>query len=231
MKFNSSKLARTTFSILVLAVFFLTAFAIPSGTAEASSPDIPRPITPSNMTTDNTPMYKWSRVQGATMYRFEVFKGEETTPLFTVEVTDPTCNLSYCKFTPTTKLLPISYTWHVQAYIKDEWKEYSYLKKFYVVRPLLVEPKGEITDTTPTFVWTKVEKAVRYRLQIFRQGETKFFHSRIIPAENCDEIYCYYDLPFELAPLTYRWKVQAYLGEYWRPYSRLMWFKLVPPTQ
>ena len=231
MKVYSSKLLRTTLSVIVMAAFFLAAFATPQGTAEASSPDIPRPITPSNMTVDNTPMYKWSRVEGASMYRFEVFKGEDTTPLYTVEVTSPTCNLTYCKNIPTIKLLPTSYTWHVQAYIKGEWKEYSYLKKFYVVVPLALEPVGEITDTTPTFVWTRVDNALRYRLQVYRQGDTKSFHSKVIPDATCDDAICSYELPVELAPLVYRWKVQAFLGEYWRPYSKLKWFKVVPPTE
>lgn len=92
-------------------------------------PVIPDPIAPTGSTTDKTPTYKWSRIAGATQYRYQLMKG--ATLVYTKAVTSSACGVIVCTNTPTT-VLGVSnlYKWRVQAFVGGVWQAYSAYKTF-----------------------------------------------------------------------------------------------------
>ena len=103
---------------------------------QASGPVvIPTPQAPYGTITDTTPTYKWSKITGATQYRFRVYKGTATTPLYTKTITSPSCTTTSCTNTPTNILALASYKWQVQAMVGGVWKAWSVKKAFTVAAP------------------------------------------------------------------------------------------------
>jgi hypothetical protein len=92
-------------------------------------PTAPSPITPSGISQDRTPTYKWSKAIGATKYQFEVIKGT-TTVMVNQVVNTPICTTTYCTYTPTTSLVDYSYKWRVRAYKSGVWSAYSSYASF-----------------------------------------------------------------------------------------------------
>ena len=94
-------------------------------------PRIPDALSPSGTITDQTPTYKWSRVAGATQYRYQIWKGR--TLIFTKTVSSGICGSYNCKHTPGKVLTEgTKYKWRVQAFAKGAWKPYSPYKTFTV---------------------------------------------------------------------------------------------------
>ncbi|MEK6750941.1 MAG: M4 family metallopeptidase, partial [Chloroflexota bacterium] len=94
-------------------------------TIHASLPvpsNTPTIIAPKGTTTDTTPTYKWSKVTGATNYRYQLMKGATT--IYTKTVAASVCVGTTCKSTPTTPLGFFTYKWRVQAKVGGVWKAY-----------------------------------------------------------------------------------------------------------
>jgi Zn-dependent metalloprotease len=98
----------------------------------AASP-IPTPQAPAGATTDTTPTYKWTKVAGATQYRYQLMRGAAT--VYTKTVAASVC-AAVCTNTPTTVLARTAYKWHVQALVGGAWKTYSAFKAFTVSAPV-----------------------------------------------------------------------------------------------
>ncbi len=96
----------------------------------ASAPPIPR--LPRLVTTDKTPTYKWSKVFGATDYRYQLMKG--TTPVYIKAVTSSVCRDTNCTHTPGNVLGFGIYRWRVQAKVNGVWTAWSPFKTFTVAR-------------------------------------------------------------------------------------------------
>jgi Zn-dependent metalloprotease len=89
---------------------------------------IPTPISPSGAGSDTTPTFKWSRVAGATQYRFQVYKGAAV--VYTKTAAAAACAGTTCSNTPAVALPSASYKWRVQALVSGVWQKYSPLKAF-----------------------------------------------------------------------------------------------------
>lgn len=216
-------------TVLTVIVLLVSAFAIPvkqvSAAAQVGGSNyIPTPLAPVNMIMTTTPEYKWTRVENATQYRFRVFEGTNTQAKFTRTVMAQNCYSTYCAVTPGNKLESKKYQWQVQAYVNGQWRGYSNRKHLSIVVPVPLEPAGIINDNTPTFAWTVVEGASQYRFQVFKAGTTMVYYKNIVPVANCDTTKCSFTITKELPEGKYRWKVQAFIGTDWRPYSILKYF-------
>ena len=91
---------------------------------------VPTPQSPTGNITDKTPTYKWTKVSGATQYRYQLVKGSTT--IYTKTVASSACGSSTCSNTPTTALAAASYKWKVQAKVGGVWKAYSAFLAFTV---------------------------------------------------------------------------------------------------
>jgi len=99
-----------------------------------SSPNkIPNPLTPKGVVQDNTPTFRWTRVPGATKYRFQVARGG--TLIYTNTVSSNICSATTCVTTPATVLGDFNLKWRVQANVNGVWKNYSTYKSFTVISP------------------------------------------------------------------------------------------------
>jgi hypothetical protein len=88
----------------------------------------PTPQLPAGTISDDTPTYQWTKVQGATQYRYVLLQGAST--IYTQTVGAGACGAATCSNTPATSLTPGSYQWKVQAHVGGVWKPYSALKNF-----------------------------------------------------------------------------------------------------
>jgi fibronectin type 3 domain-containing protein len=88
--------------------------------------------------------------------------------------------------------------------------------------PITVKPSGTILDTTPTFQWTKVTSAIKYRYQLYTG--TTLVYTKTAQSSVCGMTYC------KATPLTvlkyqkYKWRVSAYVGGVWKPWSTYRFF-------
>jgi len=94
---------------------------------------VPTPQTPSGTITDRTPAYKWTKVAGATQYRFQLLQG--TTVIYTNTVASTVCGATSCTSTPAPALGYFTYNWKVRAMVDGVWGAYSALKTFTVSAP------------------------------------------------------------------------------------------------
>ncbi|MEI7844760.1 MAG: hypothetical protein WCK35_03050, partial [Chloroflexota bacterium] len=229
----------------LVSAFFLVVILIisPLSTAFAQSGDqslsflqsiaiiIPTPLTPSGNTTDSTPTYTWTKITGATQYQMFVYKSG--TQVATKIFSNTYCGTTKCTYTPTTALTYGSYTWKIHAYIAG-WKSYSALKPFSIIPPLPVptSPKGITTDTTPTYIWTKVPSATQYRYSLYIMSGTSatLKYTKIISYTTCGIKTCASTPPIILNYASYKWKVQALVSGTWRTYSALTAFSIVTPA-
>jgi hypothetical protein len=91
---------------------------------------VPTPKAPVGTIVDTTPTYTWTRIPGATQYRFQLLKG--TTIVCTKTVASSACGASTCANTPAAPLGYATYRWRVQAMVDNAWKAYSAFKTFTV---------------------------------------------------------------------------------------------------
>ncbi len=94
---------------------------------------VPTPQLPAGTITDTTPTYRWTKVAGATQYRYQLYKGAAL--VYTKTVTSAVCGASVCVNTPSTVLASAAYKWRVQALVGGAWKSYSVFKPFIVAQP------------------------------------------------------------------------------------------------
>jgi len=93
------------------------------------NPKIPAPISPKSTITDRTPTYKWTKVNNATAYRFQLWQG--TTMVYT-KTAVPTCGTATCTQTPSEVLGYKSFKWRVRAKVGGVWRPWSEYKYFIV---------------------------------------------------------------------------------------------------
>ncbi|MEK6754211.1 MAG: choice-of-anchor Q domain-containing protein [Chloroflexota bacterium] len=89
---------------------------------------VPTTISPTDTIIDKTPTYKWSKLGGATKYKYELAIG--STIIYTKIVPASVCGVSLCSNTPTTTLSAGTYKWRVRAMIGGVWKDFSSHKTF-----------------------------------------------------------------------------------------------------
>ncbi|MFH2039756.1 MAG: C39 family peptidase, partial [Chloroflexota bacterium] len=199
---------------------------------QAAAPSvIPTPLNPKGTITDRTPTYQWSKVTGATNYQYQLYKG--TTLVYTKTVTSDVCGTTTCSNTPTNTLAYAAYKWRVKAKIGGVWKSYSAYKNFTVAAPVVIptplKPTGTITDTTPTYQWSKISGATNYLYQLYRG--TTLVYTKTVTSGVCGSTTCS-NTPTNVLPYasTYKWRVRAKVGGVWKPYSVYKTFTVAMPT-
>jgi hypothetical protein len=115
-------------------------------------PAVPTLKAPLGIITDTTPTYKWSKVFGATQYRYQLVKG--TTTLYTQTVPSSICGVSVCASTPATILSYAIYKWRAQALVGGVWKTYSAYKTFTIESPNAKPKAGRWAGTYNSFYVT-----------------------------------------------------------------------------
>jgi hypothetical protein len=90
---------------------------------------IPTLLSPTGITTDTTPTYLWTRVAGATQYRYTL-QDNYSNPLYSKIVPASSCGATTCSNTPTNVLPYGNYQWEVQAMTGGVWQTYSPFKPF-----------------------------------------------------------------------------------------------------
>ncbi|MFH2038504.1 MAG: family 16 glycoside hydrolase, partial [Chloroflexota bacterium] len=191
---------------------------------------VPTPLTPSGATYDKTPTYTWTKVNGATNYQYQLYKG--TTLVYTKTVTSSVCGATTCSNTPTNTLAYAAYRWRVKAKIGGIWKPYSVYKNFSIAAPPViptpVTPSGTITDRTPTYKWTKISGATYYQYQLYRG--TTLVYTKTVSSSVCGATTCSNTPTNILAYAAYKWRVKAKVGGIWKPYSAYKTFTVSNPN-
>ena len=94
---------------------------------------MPTPISPTGVSQDRTPTYKWSKVSGATRYQLQVVM--DSTIVIDKLITTPVCTTTTCSNTPDTSLDEYSYNWRVRSYVDGVWGDFSAYMSFFIVIP------------------------------------------------------------------------------------------------
>lgn len=114
--------------VLVLVVIISSTISVQ---AETGIIQVPTPISPSGITTKITPTYKWSKVDEASEYKYQLYKG--TTLVYEKPLSSSACSESECQVTPTTKLSSDNYKWRVSAFCENVWQPFSAYKTFSIL--------------------------------------------------------------------------------------------------
>jgi len=188
---------------------------------------VPTPKKPSGMIFDRTPTYKWTKINNATAYQYQLWRG--TTIIYT-KTTGSACGATICARTPTNVLGYTDYKWRVRAKVGGVWRPWSGYLVFNIhnpMVPILVAPNGTIFDRTPTYKWKKVNNATAYRYQLW-QGTTLVYTKTTGSA--CGTTTCARTPTVKLAYNNYKWRARAKVGGVWKPWSTYYNFALNNPN-
>ncbi|MGV8026766.1 MAG: C1 family peptidase [Anaerolineaceae bacterium] len=188
----------------------------------------PTPKTPSGMITDNTPTYTWSKIGTATKYQYQLYKG--STLVYAKTVTSSVCGTTTCTSTPSNVLSLGTYQWRVGAYVDGAWKTFSTYKTFIVsFTPTPTSPGGTISDTTPTYTWSKIGTATKYQYQLYK-GST-LIYAKTVKSSVCGTTTCTSTPSNVLNSGDYQWRVGAYVNGAWQSFSSYKAFTMnLTPT-
>lgn len=92
-------------------------------------------------------------------------------------------------------------------------------------RPRTLSPAGAVADRTPTYRWTQVPGAAKYRLEVYRGGARLF--SAAATAAACAAGACSATPPRALASGAHSWRAQAFVGD-WKSWSAPRSFTVAP---
>jgi hypothetical protein len=123
------------FSILLVMVFVTVAF-LPDTTAlaqDARGVAVPTTLSPHGTILDTTPTYMWSKVTGATIYRYQVYNG--ATLVLDKSPDSGICGLTTCEKSPAFTLGYNAYKWRVKAFKDGAWSSWSPYMNFIVSAP------------------------------------------------------------------------------------------------
>jgi len=188
---------------------------------------VPAPVSPSGTITDTTPTYRWGKIAGASQYRYQLLKGASV--IYTITFAASACGSGVnCAHTPLTSLSNGTYAWRVRVMVSGTWSSYSPLKGFAYARvPVSRLPSGDITDTTPSYSWSKVVNATRYELRLYRGAS--MIYSPIILASSCTSgVNCGFTPVTKLKYGAYTWQIRAMLSGSWKAFSAPKAFYVSP---
>ncbi|MGE5248817.1 MAG: FG-GAP repeat domain-containing protein, partial [Bacteroidota bacterium] len=187
---------------------------------------VPTPLAPSGSTYDPTPTYKWTKIIGASQYRYQLMRG--TAVVYTRAVSSSICGATACSSTPTAVLPDASYKWRVQAMVGGVWANYSTYKAFGIKTiPTPQAPAGTIWDAAPTFKWSRIPGASGYRFQVMKG--TTLLYTKTLTFTTCTATTCSNTPGTILSDnASYQWRVQAIFGSVSRPYSAYKAFTIPP---
>ncbi len=103
------------------------------------------------------------------------------------------------------------------------WVSYPPMKKI----PTPLSPKSTITDSTPTYTWSKLNGATKYQYQLYQ--ENTLIYAKSVPASVCGSSTCSHTPSEKLSAGNYRWRVCAYINGVWYSCSAFLNFTLINP--
>ena len=187
------------------------------------TPTVPTPVAPSGTISDTTPTFTWTRISGATNYYLAVYNGT-TTLAYVNTVASTACGASTttCSLTPTNVLSIGAHSWKVMAYVGGAWEALSAFKPFTVTNvPTPIAPSGTVSDTTPTFTWTRISRATNYYLAVYQGTTLKYVKGLGSSACGTSTTTCSLTPTNVLSIGAHSWKVMAYVGGAWKAFSAL----------
>jgi hypothetical protein len=197
-------------------------------------------VSPSGAIGDTTLTYTWNKVTGATWYYLWVSKVNNDGSLTTVHTkwydASPVCGSSTCSITPNVTLVGGNYRWWIQTWNNGGYGPWSSRMDFSVeiiAAPgvaSLVSPAGTITDTMPTYTWSKVNAATWYYLwvsEVNTDGSLTTVHTKWYDASLvCSGATCTFSPTVTLDTGSYRWWIQTWNDGGYGPWSTKMDFSL-----
>jgi hypothetical protein len=159
----------------------------------------PTLLAPSGTITNNTPVFSWNAVDGASSYEVYLYD------LHTGRVTD--LIVSANSWTPASSLAHgDGYLWWVRALDSagagGSWSSFLYFAVAPLATPVLIGPSGSITTATPTFSWNAVSGATQYEVYVWNRTTGAVVDTRVqgtswMPSSNLS------------SGSSYRWWVRA----------------------
>jgi len=181
-----------------------------SGLYDVTITGCPAPAAPSlsspangSSTCDTTPTFSWSSVSGAISYRIQV----DDDPGFDSPEIDATTSSTF--YTLGAALAPGTYSWRVRAINacgEGNWPpvwSVTILPTPDAPSPSSPSNDNTISDTTPLFSWSSVNRASSYRIQV--DDNASFSSPEISQTTTITSYTPITDLPAN----TYYWRVQA----------------------
>jgi hypothetical protein len=86
--------------------------------------------------------------------------------------------------------------------------------------PTPISPSGTISDTTPTFTWTRISGSTQYQFEVFN-GSSLAYPVVTVPVGACGSIAtnCWNTPTTALSYAAHTWKVRAYVSGAWKGWS------------
>ena len=178
---------------------------------------VPLPQLPGTRVYTSVPTFRWSRVNAASAYQIQVLENGNVVLESTLSTS--ACKRNACTFRPPAGLDFSQYSWRVRAYGAGQWWDFSTPKNLDVINPVpqANSPVEMVTDSMPSYDWSQVQGATRYRLQVYN-GKARVINL-VLPAGELQASSLSFTASAGLPEGNYRWRVRAYAGGVWRPFS------------
>ncbi|GAA5343135.1 MAG: hypothetical protein canaca05_06330 [Anaerolineaceae bacterium] len=187
---------------------------------------IPTLVAPSGTISIPNPQFQWKPIPGATHYNIELYKGSGLYTYMTL--TSSACSSTICQVRLSNNLPAGNYSWRVKVYIEGSWNAFSAYKYFTLQQPYpqLIAPTGVISITNPQFKWKPSLGATHYFIELYYQASLYTYMT--LTNNACSSVICQVRLSNSLPEGNFYWRVKAYGGGIWGPFSPFMYFT-VPP--
>jgi subtilisin family serine protease len=96
--------------------------------------------------------------------------------------------------------------------------------------PTPLTPSGTVSDTTPTFTWTRVTGATSYQFSVYQGATLKYTKTVASSACGSNATNCVNTPTNVLAQAAHTWKVRAYVGGAWKTFSASKSFTVAAST-
>ena len=187
---------------------------------------IPTLVAPSGTISIPNPQFQWKPIPGATHYNIKLYKGSGLYTYMTL--TSSACSSTICQVRLSNNLPAGNYSWRVKVYIEGSWNAFSAYKYFTLQQPYpqLIAPTGVISITNPQFKWKPSLGATHYFIELYYQASLYTYMT--LTNNACSSVICQVRLSNSLPEGNFYWRVKAYGGGIWGPFSPFMYFT-VPP--
>lgn len=187
---------------------------------------IPTLVAPSGTISIPNPQFQWKPIPGATHYNIELYKGSGLYTYMTL--TSNACSSKICQVRLSNNLPAGNYSWRVKVYIEGSWNKFSAYKYFTLQQPYpqLIAPTGVISITNPQFKWKPSLGATHYFIELYYKANLYTYMT--LTNNACSSVICQVRLSNSLPEGNFYWRVKAYGGGIWGPFSPFMYFT-VPP--
>ena len=175
---------------------------------------VPNLISPANdiITNDATPLFEWSSVPYASSYTLQI----STSSSFGTITLEKTISGTEYELQLSESLANDTYYWRVKTDISTGYSEYYRLEVNKNIPSLISPPdNAEITESRPTFEFTKIQGATEYRLQISTSSSFPPASTFTISSGfNTGGLNVTYTMTYDLEDGIYYWRTSANGGPY-----------------